>query len=89
MPTIIRQDGFRVVIYPNDHTPSHVHVIKNNGEVRINLGSIDIESGETLISPSLISVAGTISDKEVVKALALVKKFQAQLLDKWSEVHNE
>ncbi len=28
MPTIIKQDGFRVVIYPLDHTPSHVHQAK-------------------------------------------------------------
>jgi len=27
MPTILRLDGLRVVIYPNDHTPEHVHVI--------------------------------------------------------------
>jgi hypothetical protein len=31
MPTIIKQDGLRVVIYPNDHIPSHVHVIKKSG----------------------------------------------------------
>jgi hypothetical protein len=24
MPTILRLDGFRVVIYPNDHSPAHV-----------------------------------------------------------------
>lgn len=27
MPTILRLDGVRVVIYPNDHSPPHVHVI--------------------------------------------------------------
>jgi hypothetical protein len=27
MPTILRLDGLRVVIYPNDHLPEHVHVI--------------------------------------------------------------
>jgi hypothetical protein len=27
MPTIIRLGGLRVVIYPNDHSPEHVHVI--------------------------------------------------------------
>jgi Domain of unknown function (DUF4160) len=27
MPTILRLDGLRVVIYPNDHSPPHVHVI--------------------------------------------------------------
>jgi hypothetical protein len=27
MPTILRIGGLRVVIYPNDHSPEHVHVI--------------------------------------------------------------
>ena len=27
MPTIFRIRGLRVVIYPNDHRPDHVHVI--------------------------------------------------------------
>jgi hypothetical protein len=27
MPTVIRFSRFRVVIYPNDHRPAHVHVI--------------------------------------------------------------
>lgn len=28
MPTVFRHDGFRVVIYPNDHGPAHVHGVK-------------------------------------------------------------
>jgi hypothetical protein len=27
VPTVLRLDGLRVVIYPNDHRPAHVHVI--------------------------------------------------------------
>jgi hypothetical protein len=27
MPTIMRFDGLRVVVYSNDHSPEHVHVI--------------------------------------------------------------
>jgi Domain of unknown function (DUF4160) len=32
MPTALRIDGLRVVIYPNDHRPAHVHVIGGGGE---------------------------------------------------------
>jgi hypothetical protein len=32
MPTVLRIDGLRVVIYPNDHRPAHVHVIGQGGE---------------------------------------------------------
>jgi hypothetical protein len=91
MPTIIRQDGFRIVIYPNDHLPAHAHIIKADGEVRIDLGSvtIDLSSGEeSLTLPSFIDVTGKISDRDVKKALSLVKEHQKKLLDKWSEIHD-
>lgn len=32
MPTVLRLDGLRVVIYPDDHRPAHVHVIGAGGE---------------------------------------------------------
>lgn len=32
MPTVLRFDGLRVVIYPADHRPAHVHVIGDGGE---------------------------------------------------------
>jgi hypothetical protein len=32
MPTALRLDGLRVVIYPADHRPAHVHVIGAGGE---------------------------------------------------------
>ncbi|CAH2395504.1 DUF4160 domain-containing protein [Mesorhizobium escarrei] len=32
MPTVFRFNGLRVVIYPNDHRPAHVHVKGAVGE---------------------------------------------------------
>lgn len=32
MPTVMRFDGLRVVIYPNDHRPAHVHVMGGGHE---------------------------------------------------------
>lgn len=37
MPTVLRFDGLRVVIYPNDHRPAHVHVRGADGEAVFNL----------------------------------------------------
>ena len=34
MPTVLRLGGLRVVIYPNDHSPPHVHVIGLRGSQR-------------------------------------------------------
>jgi hypothetical protein len=32
MPTVFRFGSLRVVVYPNDHRPPHVHVIGNGHE---------------------------------------------------------
>jgi hypothetical protein len=32
MPTVLRLDGHRVVIYPNDHRQAHVHVMGDGCE---------------------------------------------------------
>lgn len=37
MPTVLTIDGCRVVIYPNDHRPAHVHVISADSEAVFNL----------------------------------------------------
>jgi hypothetical protein len=37
MPNILTIFGLRIVIYPNDHRPAHVHVIGNGCEVMFNL----------------------------------------------------
>lgn len=37
MPTILRIDGLRVVVYPNDHRPAHVHVIGRGCEAVFDL----------------------------------------------------
>ena len=33
MPTLHRFDGLRVVVYPNDHRPAHVHVVDGSEAV--------------------------------------------------------
>lgn len=37
MPTIARIGALRVVVYPNDHRPAHVHVIGDGCEAVFNL----------------------------------------------------
>lgn len=36
-PTVLRFDGLRVKIYPNDHRPAHVHVVGAEWEAVFNL----------------------------------------------------
>jgi hypothetical protein len=37
MPTVLRFGGLRVVIYPNDHRPAHVHAIGKGCEAVFDL----------------------------------------------------
>ncbi|HXC38434.1 MAG TPA: DUF4160 domain-containing protein [Burkholderiales bacterium] len=37
MPTIKRIGRFRVVVYPNDHRPAHVHIIGSDSEAVFDL----------------------------------------------------
>jgi len=80
MPTIFRQNGFRVIIYFNDHLPSHVHILKGGGEIKI-----DLKDG--MSKPKLIAIIGDIKDRDVAKALKLAADNQALLLAKWKEIH--
>lgn len=41
MPTVHRFDGLRVVIYPNDHRPAHVHVMGSGCEAVFKLNAPD------------------------------------------------
>lgn len=78
MPTIINKDGFRVIIYPDDHLPPHVHVIKDNEEVKIDLGNNDIP-------PSIIEV--WMNKKSTKKAMQIVMENQDILLKAWGDIH--
>lgn len=81
MPTIIRQDGFSIMIMTNDHRPPHVHIIKDKGRARITLGS-DIER------PIIIEAFG-MSKKDLKKAYKLVLDNHEKLLLAWEQYHEE
>jgi hypothetical protein len=78
MPTILTKGGLRVVIYPDDHDPPHVHVF-GDGETKIVLGD----------SPQAIKVIFSIQTKasERRRAVAAVRDHHVLLLRRWSELH--
>ena len=76
MPEIFREQGFKVVIFYDDHEPAHVHVFKGSGQLRVQIKDA-----------SLLSVKGDISNKEIKKALKLIEANQATLLKIWNEIH--
>lgn len=65
MPTILRFTGLRVVIYPNDHRPEHVHVIGGGCEAVFELccpdGPISLRESFGFTTQSLRRVLETLN----------------------------
>lgn len=78
MPVVVRQKGFRVILYTDDHEPIHVHVEKAGGEVEINVATLE-----------LMKTNGSISKKDIRKAVEIVAQNQALIKQKWQVIHNE
>lgn len=79
MPTVLRQDGFDVMIYVDDHPPAHVHVFKAGGQLIMNLGDENTP-------PSIRRVKG-MAKREARKAVVVVEDNQEALLGSWREIH--
>jgi hypothetical protein len=79
MPTVLRQDGFDIMIYTNDHPPAHVHVWKAGHVVLIDLGN-----GST--APS-IRENKRMPASDVRKVLNIVGEHQKYLIEKWDDIH--
>jgi hypothetical protein len=81
MPTVHSQDGFRFVIYFDDHEPAHTHVFKS-GETVIILG----ESGDKLLLPYIRENRG-MSRQDERRALFIAIEHQIYLLSRWEEIN--
>jgi len=81
MPTIIRFAGFRVVIYPNDHRPEHVHVIGKGVEA---VFEMNCPGGDVVLRENY----GVIH-REIAQIRVQLKRFQARICEAWEEIHGE
>ena len=79
MPTVLRKDGFEVMIHTDDHVPPHVHVYKAEGLLIVNLGS-------RTEAPSVRS-SYDLKAKDERKAFALAVENQDVLLEEWRRLH--
>ena len=79
MPTVLAIFGLRVVIYPNDHRPAHVHVIGNGCEAVFNLHCPK--------EPPELRENYAFSRKDVVKLADELAANLATLCDKWRQIH--
>ena len=82
MPAVLRQDGFRVVIYlpPREHGPAHVHVFRGiDEELIVWLGSSE--------SPPHVGESCGMTSNDIRRAFRIVELEQARLLDHWRQFH--
>jgi hypothetical protein len=79
MPTILRFNGLRIVIYPNDHTPAHVHVIGSDKEAKFALICQDCKA-------KLISNYG-FNRTEINQIKGFISNNMKFLCEKWVEIH--
>ncbi|MDR3440601.1 DUF4160 domain-containing protein [Telmatospirillum sp.] len=78
---MLRIGPFRVVVYPNDHRPAHVHVIGNGWEAVFNLNCPDGV-------PELRENFG-FSQPELTQLQQELKANQGKLCEEWRKIHGQ
>lgn len=78
MPTLVREAGFEVRIYTLDHPPPHAHVTKAGAVVKIALDTCEA-----------VEIVGRISDRDVKRAEALVRRNADFLASQWKRIHGK
>jgi hypothetical protein len=81
MPTLLRFRNFRVVIYPHDHAPAHVHVLRS-----IDFAIVFLSCWTGL--PTIRESRGT-SLAEERAIVDFVKDNQRTLCEAWEGIHGD
>lgn len=81
MPTVLRLDGLRVTIYPNDHRPAHVHVVSADGEAVFFLNCPDGP-------PELREVRG-FDKRRLGRVMEGLAPHVAELCELWRTIHGD
>jgi hypothetical protein len=77
MPTVLRKNGFDVIIRFNDHDPPHVHLTKGSGEVVVGLTPVKLER------------VWNLKRHDALIARRIVTEHREYLLKLWIEIHGE
>jgi hypothetical protein len=81
MPTVLRIDGYMIMIYLQDHRPAHVHVSARGCELVVNLNQ----------SPAYVSVRDNRGFKtsEIGSILRMVQRHRDRLDEMWKGIHGD
>jgi Domain of unknown function (DUF4160) len=80
MPTIFRLDGYRVMIYPNDHSPAHVHVIGKTAEAVFELHCAE--------GPVTLRESYNLKKRELRRLMSELNRQLTLLCDEWEKIHD-
>ena len=79
MPSVVRFGGLRVVVYPNDHRPAHVHVMGKGHEAIFNFncptGPVELRENYGF------------SGRELGRIQQELSGNLGQLCDAWEKIH--
>jgi Domain of unknown function (DUF4160) len=78
MVTVHRAHGFRFVIFSNDHSPAHVHVLGQGGEAKIVL-----EGPEGIRLDWVVGIRAG----DLRRVMQEAEREQAQLIAMWRRIH--
>ena len=81
MPTVLRIGTLRVVIYPNDHRPAHVHVIGQGCEAVFDLRCPN--------GPPELRENYRFGSRELNRLEAALSANLAVLCGEWERIHGE
>ena len=81
MPTVLRFGGLRVIIFPNDHRPAHVHI---DGGDRAAVFVLNCPDGP----PELRENYG-FRLRELTGVARTLDNHLTELCERWSEIHGE
>lgn len=75
MPTVLRREGYEIVIRSNDHEPAHVHAFEGEGEAKISLDLVELKQ------------VWNMKRQVARKAKRIVSENREYLLQRWEEIH--
>lgn len=75
MARIYGEDGFRVHIWSNDHVPAHVHVVRAEGLVIIDLLTLSIRAAHDM------------KPADIRRACRIVEENRGSFLLEWRRIH--
>jgi hypothetical protein len=80
MPTVFTFEGLRVMVYPNDHRPAHVHVMGRGCEAVFNLSCP--------AGPPRLRENFRFSLREIKQTAAVLIRHLVELCRAWERIHD-